>query len=266
MLERSDEWRNPPHIDVAPMADSSLKPEPATVETKSRTLQPGETKIVNSVDSLEETAPVDVAAEDPQSSLQSEQPVFPIVPPKPVSELAPAYLKDQRFCDLVNRLFKIEGGMANLPGDTGGETNFGISKTSHPNVDIPALDKNRASTIYWNEYYNHLHLHQIPNEQVAFTIFHLAVVCGPRQATLLLQDLLVKAWSAGIEHTVTPTRGVDGVLGSRTLSATKQISEREPEILVQGLELWFGAYIKDICLKDAGKNKFIRSWIRRTLL
>ena len=41
----------------------------------------------------------------------------------------------------VDRVLGHEGGYVNHPNDPGGETNWGISKRSYPNVDIKALTR-----------------------------------------------------------------------------------------------------------------------------
>lgn len=53
----------------------------------------------------------------------------------------------------IEFVLKQEGGYANSPNDPGGETNFGISKRSHPNVDIKNLTVEQAKEIYRVEYW-----------------------------------------------------------------------------------------------------------------
>ena len=42
-----------------------------------------------------------------------------------------------------------EGGYTNDPADPGGETNYGIDKRSHADVDIKALTVEQATDIYF---------------------------------------------------------------------------------------------------------------------
>ena len=46
-----------------------------------------------------------------------------------------------------------EGGIANLAGDPGGYTKYGIAQAFHPGVDVAALDLARAEAIYHAEYW-----------------------------------------------------------------------------------------------------------------
>lgn len=50
-------------------------------------------------------------------------------------------------------ILKWEGGYTSDSTDPGGETNFGINKRDHPNVDIPNLTKEEALEIYRKEYW-----------------------------------------------------------------------------------------------------------------
>ena len=45
------------------------------------------------------------------------------------------------FDEIIEVVLHHEGGYVNDPDDPGGETNFGIAKRSHPDVDIANLTK-----------------------------------------------------------------------------------------------------------------------------
>ena len=57
------------------------------------------------------------------------------------------------FIDAINRVLGIEGGYVNNPADPGGETNWGISKRSYPNVDIKNLTRDQAIDIYHRDFW-----------------------------------------------------------------------------------------------------------------
>jgi len=58
------------------------------------------------------------------------------------------------FTIAVALVMKHEGGYtAGLAGDPGGETNYGIAKRFHPDLDIQNLTVEQAKDIYHNEYW-----------------------------------------------------------------------------------------------------------------
>ena len=61
--------------------------------------------------------------------------------------------KPDRFPECVKFVLKWEGGYSHDPNDPGGETNFGIDKRSHPDVDIKNLTVEKAAEIYRKDYW-----------------------------------------------------------------------------------------------------------------
>lgn len=53
----------------------------------------------------------------------------------------------------IDLVLKHEGGYVNDPHDPGGETNFGISKKAHPDLDISSLTRAQAGSIYQKDYW-----------------------------------------------------------------------------------------------------------------
>lgn len=103
-------------------------------------------------------------------------------------------------------VMRAEGGatITNDPDDPGGLTKWGISKRSHPDVDIEALTEDQAREIYRQGYWLKAGCAQLP-EPIAFAVFDCAVNQGPAWAIRLLQR------AVRVED--------DGVLGARTLGA-----------------------------------------------
>jgi len=52
------------------------------------------------------------------------------------------------FEEIIEFTLKYEGGYVNDPDDPRGETNFGISKRTYPNVDIKNLAREEVMEIY----------------------------------------------------------------------------------------------------------------------
>lgn len=63
---------------------------------------------------------------------------------------------DQGFELAVEGVLKSEGGYVHDPDDPGGETKYGISKRSYPDLDIPSLSVEDAKRIYKKDYWDKL--------------------------------------------------------------------------------------------------------------
>ena len=82
-----------------------------------------------------------------------------------------------------------EGGYVNDVRDPGGETNWGISKRSYPNLDIKSLTLEQAQTIYRSDYWQAASCERMP-PKIAIAVFDAAVHHGPKTAVKLLQRAL----------------------------------------------------------------------------
>ena len=110
------------------------------------------------------------------------------------------------FETFMGWLLPEEGGYVNDPHDPGGETNWGIAKRYHPDVDIRNLTREGAITIYHTEYWLPLECEQLP-PAIAFMVADAGINEGALTAVELLQKAL------GV--------GDDGIIGPVTLSAAK---------------------------------------------
>ena len=111
-------------------------------------------------------------------------------------------LKDDGFSIAIEFILVEEGGYTpGLPNDPGGETNFGISKRSYPNLNIKALTADMAREIYRRDFWDALKLSELPLK-VAVIVLDSAVNQGPQTAIKILQVALGVA--------------ADGVLGPTT--------------------------------------------------
>lgn len=136
-----------------------------------------------------------------------------------------------------------EGGYVNHPDDPGGETKFGISKRSYPNVDIAALTLDAAKAIYLRDFWTPLRAEVVP-EPIALVMFDFAVNSGVQQAIMSLQrSLAVK---------------VDGDFGPRTQEAVARRSVRSMVIDYQAERIVFMASLKTF-------STFGRGWSRRVI-
>ena len=93
------------------------------------------------------------------------------------------------FDTMFDRLLGHEGGYSNDPADPGGETNWGISKRSYPNIDIKNLTRDGAKQIYRRDFWDRIHGERL-HDGVAFQVFDFAVNSGIETAVRYLQRAL----------------------------------------------------------------------------
>lgn len=111
----------------------------------------------------------------------------------------------------VEFVLRFEADYVNDPKDAGGETKFGISKRSYPNLDIKNLTREDAIEIYRRDFWIFCKCAQLP-APLAFILFDGAVNQGGPAAIRLLQKALnVRA---------------DGIIGPETFTALQTASLR----------------------------------------
>ena len=110
------------------------------------------------------------------------------------------------FAVIVDHALELEGGYVCHPDDPGGETRFGISKRSHPDLDIAKLTRDDAMAIYQRDYWRAGCCEPLPPALGCF-LFDSLVQHRPRTAKTLLQD------AVGVKP--------DGLIGPVTLAAAK---------------------------------------------
>lgn len=146
-----------------------------------------------------------------------------------------------RFDEFFTRLLGNEGGYVNKPEDPGGETNWGISKRSYPNVDIKSLTKEDAKAIYYRDFWQAAQMDQY-DPAIAFQVFDAAVNHGLRPAVRFLQQAAQ----------VTP----DGVVGAQTVKAVQATDKNDILLRFIAYRLKFWADLNTW-------TTFGRGWARR---
>lgn len=96
--------------------------------------------------------------------------------------------KEKAFDTSLNFIFQHEGGYANDPDDPGGETKYGISRASYPDLDIAGLTKKEAGKIYFEDYWRKSGADQIESPELAMIHFDTAVNMGVGAAGKLLES------------------------------------------------------------------------------
>lgn len=136
-----------------------------------------------------------------------------------------------------------EGGYSNDPRDPGGETNFGISKRAHPQVDIKNLTLEEAESIYRYLYWDPCRCESLP-PKLALIVFDSAVNQGVGTAIKMLQA------SIGTIQ--------DGIVGPATIERANGADENT--IITR--------FITERVLRYTLSSSFLlygRGWISRTM-
>jgi len=144
----------------------------------------------------------------------------------------------------IIHILKHEGGYVFDPLDSGGETNFGISKRQYPNEDIKNLTKERAIFLYKRDYWRK-YMDAMPYP-IGAKLFDCSVNMGHKQANLLLQR------AVGIID--------DGVIGHHTLVA---INEDNPKLLLNRYIRRIKDFYDKIIERKPSQIKFKKSWYHR---
>lgn len=145
------------------------------------------------------------------------------------------------FDDLIGRVLSNEGGYVFNVQDPGGETKFGISKRSYPNVDIKNLTRDAAIAIYRTDFWDRVSGDQLPRSFV-FQALDAAVNHGIENAVRWMQR------AAGVAD--------DGHIGPATLAAIGRADSRDLVLLFNAERLEFYASLQKF-------DVFGRGWIRR---
>lgn len=127
---------------------------------------------------------------------------------------------DQAFEAVIGH----EGGYVNNPRDPGGETKFGISKRSYPDLDIKGLTLDSAKALYKRDFWDTLRAEELPTE-LRFHLFDAAVNSGRGNAVRWLQR------AAGVAD--------DGYFGPITLRAINTASPNALTARFNGERLYF---------------------------
>lgn len=146
-----------------------------------------------------------------------------------------------RFDNAFDRLIGHEGGYVNNPKDPGGETNWGISKRSYPNLDIKKLTREDARKIYRRDFWDRIKADKLP-DGVAFQVFDFAVNSGIETAIRYLQRTVNVA--------------DDGYWGPISQAAADKMDESDMIMLLNAERLDFMTRLKNW-------DTFSKGWARR---
>jgi len=160
-------------------------------------------------------------------------------------------ISDLNFNKVIDDLLKKEGGYVNDPSDKGGETKYGISKRSYPEVDIKNLNIKDVKEIYKKDFWDDKFYSEILDCIIAGRLFNFAVNAGNKAVNIICQRA-IRACGVNLED--------DGIIGVKTLEALKTIDYSNFDI---ALKCEIAGYYRCIVAKNPTQDKFIKGWLNR---
>jgi len=172
--------------------------------------------------------------------------------------------------NIINHIIQIEGGYVNDVNDSGGETNFGITKevarANGYNAAMLEMPKAVAFEIYADKYWDAVRSDALValSEAVASEVVDTGVNMDPRRAILFLQRSLNALNSIG---TLYDDIEVDGQIGNATISALKSyLAVRDESVLVKMLNCMQGAFYIELSERTAKDEAFIYGWFKNRVV
>jgi lysozyme family protein len=156
------------------------------------------------------------------------------------------------FGTIINAILKNEGGYVFDKDDPGGETKFGISKKSHPEIDIKNLTIDGALDIYRRLYWNPSKAEKLMPE-LRYQYFDMVVNAGQPSAVKVLQKACNGKLKSGNKI------AVDGRIGRMTIGASEKLEESR-------LKSYRLLYYADKVVFNPSLEKYWYGWYRRVMV
>lgn len=179
------------------------------------------------------------------------------------------YNQDDTKFKLINRLIDREGGYVNDPNDSGGETNFGITKEFARFMgykgDMKLMPRQVAFDIYLTSKWSKIGGDEMLtiSESLCEKVFDFAVHAGPLRSAKTLQRLLnVMNRSSKLY----PDLKIDGRIGPRSIDAIKKYMKHRSEgILIDGFCCLQGAFYIGLAERRKKDEEFIYGWLKNRI-
>ena len=154
------------------------------------------------------------------------------------------------FDAAIEALLAHEGGYVSAErareiGDRGGETNWGLSKATYPDLDLKRVTRDQAIAIYRRDFWDRLRCGDMP-APIARMVFDTAVNHGQGDAARFLQRAL------GVKD--------DGAIGPKTIAA---LLRAQPETVIREFFVQRAIDYGDTRRETWNANK--KGWMRRLM-
>jgi lysozyme family protein len=153
-----------------------------------------------------------------------------------------------RFDSAIELVLRHEGGYVNDQADPGGETKYGISRRSYPDLDIRNLTRTQAVEIYHRDFWMPHGYGDFASDGLAAKVMDIAVNVGAARANSWLQDAV---------NDLGGNLKVDGELGPLSLSQIGRVDQ--VLLMVRFLMRAYRHYRK----LGYVRPRFARAWMTR---
>lgn len=165
---------------------------------------------------------------------------------------------EDKFNILIKKILENEGGYVNNKNDSGGETNYGITKETAKNfgyfLSMKEIPIEVVYRIYRTLYYDKIQGDKINSFKITYNIFDMSVNAGTNRSIKILQEMLNEKYKYTLK--------IDGIIGKATLSILNLLSSKNEEQINKD----YTDYRKKFYFSISKKNNniiFLNGWINR---
>jgi lysozyme family protein len=163
----------------------------------------------------------------------------------------------------IDTVLRHEGGYVNNKADSGGATNFGITRKTLSHYlgrkasieNVRSMTESTAREIYERNYLTGPRINTLP-EPTQTLILDMAVTHGPRNGIKILQRVLN---ASGVSAPISP----DGIMGPTTREATELALSKMGNTLQNALVEERIRFFHNIVNKDSSQKIFLGGWVIR---
>lgn len=171
--------------------------------------------------------------------------------------------------EIINEIIKLEGGYINDPSDSGGETNFGITKSTARVFGFTGpmqdLTREMAFDIYVAKYWDAVRADDLLklSEGITSEVVDTSVNMGPSRAGKFLQRALNTLNDRGNLY---PDLVVDGAIGPMSVKMLdKYLQRRDEKVLIKMLNCLQGAFYVRLAERREKDERFIYGWFKNRI-
>lgn len=165
------------------------------------------------------------------------------------------FKKSVDFQRSLVRVLKHEGGYVSDPDDPGGETKFGVSKRSYPNLDIKNLTLNDISAIYYRDFWHKASLEDVAKEELQHKLLDMVVQFGVEGG--------LRIWRKALKEELEDT-GQNIDLNDASIEKLIELTNKaDPLHMMIELRIAMMSHYLSVTKKNPKMRKYLHGWLTR---